>query len=333
MPLGAVEVPTLYTAEVPLDEDARDPRAEAYKAALVEVLLRVSGAELALDEEMVDLLFPNPAAYVTQFRPGTDESLWISFDGAAIENELRRAGQTFWGNDRPLTLVWLAVDWGRGERELVAADDPGRIEQESRSIDRNRMIRERLLEIAERRGLPLLFPLLDTTDLQGVSFADIWGGFDEAILDASARYDVNSVLIGRVRAQSSQPARWSWYFADAGTTLSGSPEAVLGQVADTLAAEFAISGDLPLESVMLNISGIVSVEAYGTVQRILEGLALIEGIAITAVAGDRVSYRIDVRGGAGRLSRALRFTDLVEQDLIADPGELEDAALEFYYNP
>jgi hypothetical protein len=69
------------------------------------------------------------------------------------------------------------------------------------------------------------------------------------------------------------------------------------------------------------------------VQRILEGLALIEGIAITAVAGDRVSYRIDVRGGAGRLSRALRFTDLVEQDLIADPGELEDAALEFYYNP
>ena len=333
MPLGAVEVPTLYTAEVSLDQEAGDPRAEAYRAALVEVLLRVSGAQLALDEETVDLLFPSPGAYVTQFRPGADDSLWVSFDGEAIENELRRAGQSIWGSDRPLTLVWLAVDWGQGEREIVAADDPDRIEQESRSIDRNRMIRERLLEIAERRGLPLLFPLLDTTDLQSVTFADIWGGFDEAILDASERYDVNSVLIGRVRAESAQPARWSWYFADAGTTLSGSPEAVLGQVADTLAAEFAIGGDLPLEPVALNISGVVSVEAYGNVQRILEGVALIEGFAVTAVTGDRISYRVDVRGGADRLRRALRFTDLVEQDFVIDASQFDDTALEFYYNP
>ena len=333
LPLGAVEVPTLYTAEVPLDQEARDPRAAAYKAALVEVLLRVSGAELALDEEMVSLLFPNPGAYVTQFRPGADDSLWISFDGAAIENELRKAGQTVWGNDRPLTLVWLAVDWGQGKREIVAADDPDRIEQEARSIDRNRMIRERLLGIAERRGLPLLFPLLDTTDLQGVTFADIWGGFDEAILDASKRYDVNSVLIGRVRAESAQPARWSWYFVGAGTTLSGSPEAVLGQVADTLAAEFAIGGNLPLESIALNISGVVSVEAYGNVERILDNVALIENFVVTAVSGDRVSYRVDVRGGAGRLSRALRLTDLVEQDFVIDSGQFDDAELEFYYNP
>ena len=127
MPLGAVEVPTLYTAEVSLDQEAGDPRAEAYRAALVEVLLRVSGAQLALDEEMVDLLFPSPGAYVTQFRPGADDSLWVSFDGEAIENELRRAGQSIWGSDRPLTLVWLAVDWGQGEREIVAAYDPDRI--------------------------------------------------------------------------------------------------------------------------------------------------------------------------------------------------------------
>lgn len=333
MPLGAVDVPTLYTAEVPLDQERADPRAAAYKTALVEVLLRVSGAELAHDTETVELLFPNPAAYVTQFRPGADDTLWISFDGAALENELRRAGQTVWGSDRPLTLVWLAVDWGQGEREIVAADDPDRIEQEARSIDRNRMIRERLLDIAERRGLPLLFPLLDTTDLQGVTFADIWGGFDEAVLDASRRYDVNSVLIGRVRAESAQPARWSWFFAGGGTTLSGTPEAVLGQVADRLAAEFAIGGNQPLESVALNVSGIVSVEAYGNVQRMLDDLALIEGFSVTAVSGDRVSYRVAVRGGISRLRRALRFTDLVEQDGVIDSSRFEDTALEFFYSP
>lgn len=333
MPLGAVEVPTLYTAEVPLDQKATNPRGDAYKAALVEVLFRVSGSELAYDEEMVDLLFPSPGAYVTQFRPGDEESLWVSFDGEAIEKVLRDSGQSVWGSDRPLTLVWLAVDWGQGKREIVAADDPDRIDQEARSIDRNRMLRERLLEIAERRGLPLLFPLLDTTDLQSVMFADIWGGFDQAIIDASERYEVSSVLIGRVRAESAQPARWSWHFNGAGATLSGSPETVLDHVADTLAAEFAIGGDQPLETVVLNVSGVDSVEAYGNVQRLLDEVAQIESYAVTAVSGDRVSYRVDLRGGAERLGRALRLNGLIEQDIIEFSPDLTDAALEFFYSP
>ncbi len=180
----AVEVPTLFTAEVPLDEEADDPRADAYEAALVEILGRVSGTEVAMNPELVEELFPSPASYVMQFRPGADDSLWVSFDGQAIESTLRNAGLTFWGAERPLTLVWLAVDWGQGTREIIGSDDPERTEAESRSIDRNRLLRERMLEIADKRGLPIVFPLLDTTDLQGVTFADIWGGFDDLILDA-----------------------------------------------------------------------------------------------------------------------------------------------------
>ena len=327
---AAVEVPTLYTAEVPFDREAEDPRGDAYRAALVEILMRVSGSALASDEEAVAELFPSPAAYVTQFRPGTEDTLWVSFDGQAIERVLRNSGQTVWGADRPLTLVWLAVDWGQGTREIIAADDPERTQRESRSIDRNRMVRERLLEIAERRGLPLAFPLLDTTDLQSVTFTDIWGGFDEAVIAASERYDASSILIGRLRPGTSQRDRWSYYFSGLETPLSGSPEAVLGQVADLLAAEFAIAGDAPVETVLLNVSGIVSVEAYASVQSILGDIALIEGFTINEVSGDRVTYRVDARGGAARLGRALRFSGLAEQDTV-DP--MQGVALEFYYGP
>jgi hypothetical protein len=331
MPLGAVEVATLYTAEVPLDQEADDPRGAAYAEALRQVLLRVSGSELANDEELVALLFPDPRSFVTQFRPGAEESLWVSFDGQAIDQVLRNAGQPIWGAERPLTLVWLAVDWGQGLREIIAADDPERMEQESRSIDRNRMIRERLLEIADRRGLPLVFPLLDTTDLQSVTFADIWGGFDAAVLDASARYDADSVLIGRIRPDSNQANRWTYYFGGQDRALSGPPEAALGQVADILAAEFAIGGNLPLESLVLHVSGIVSVEAYGNVQRFLEEIPLIEGFAVTEVSGDRISYRVEARGGPTRLSRALRLKGLLEQELT-DPAAPR-TELEFYYSP
>lgn len=332
LPAYAVEVPGLYTAEVPLDEEADNPRDDAYKTALVEVLMRISGSAIAGNEAAIDEMFPVPAAYVTQFRPGDEDTLWVSFEGEAIERVLRANGQMVWGNDRPLTLVWLAVDWGQGEREIIAAGDPDRLPQQSRSIDRNRLLRERILEIAADRGLPLVFPLLDTTDLQSVTFSDIWGGFDERIIEASRRYDANSILIGRVRPSSSQRNRWTYSFGGQTYSWSGPPEQVVGQIADLLAAEFSVGGNAPLEAVALNISGIHTLDAYGAVQKKLEGISLIENVRIAEVAGHVVSYEVEVRGGAERLRRALRFAGLLEREGSRDFGGSGQLALEFFYD-
>jgi len=332
---GAVEVPTLYTAQVPFDREAENPRNDAYELALSEVLLRVSGSELSSNAVAIAELFPEPASYVIQFRQGANDTLWVSFDGEAIEQALRNAGQTVWGAERPLTLVWLAVDWGQGSREIIAADDPDRTESQGRSIDRNKQIRERVLEIAEQRGLPLVFPLLDTTDLQSVTFSDIWGGFDERIIDASERYDANSILIGRIRQSPSRRENWSYYFSGAERSWNGPPESIVAQVADLLAAEFAVGGNAPVETVALSVSGVQSVEAYGSLQSLLGDVSLIERFVIVEVVGDRVNYRVDVRGGADRLRRALRFNGLIEQDSTGRFGESQpdgDAALEFFYN-
>jgi len=331
----AVEVTTLYTAQVVLDKNERDPRAAAYKSALTEVLLRVSGSELGTDPELSEALFPDPASYVVQFRPGADDSLWVSFDGEAIERVLRQAGQSVWGSDRPLTLIWLAVDWGQGRREVIGADDPERSRNASRSIDRNRLLRQRVLDVAERRGLPVVFPLLDTEDLQNISFSDIWGGFDEQLLEASARYDARSILVGRIRPLTSQRNRWSYHFGGDVRTWSGEPELVIGQVADVLAAEFAISGKERLESIDLSIAGIDSVAAYGAVQELLASLSVVESISIIEVQGSQIRYRVAAHGGAARLRRALRFNGLIEQNGFDGDRVTNDAlssSLEFFYS-
>jgi hypothetical protein len=330
----AVEVASLYTAQVPLDQEESNPRAAAYEKALAEVLLRVSGSELAADTAMIELLFPEPSAFVVQFRPGEEDTLWVSFDGEAIEHTLREAGQTVWGGDRPLTLVWLAVDWGQGEREIIAADDPVRNRDGARSIDRNRLLRQRVLDIAGQRGLPVAFPLLDTIDLQKVSFSDLWGGFDDALLAASERYEADAILVGRIRPSSNQRNRWTFYFGDVERTWNGEPELVLGAVADLLAAEFAISGSAREELVSLAISGIESVEDFGAVQNLLSGMTVIEHFSIVEVDGDRVRFSVSAIGGAERLRRALRFGGLIEQNGFdsnrfgADPYE---QTLEFFY--
>src|SRR5690606_12687559 len=117
-----------------------------------------------------------------------------------------------WGADRPLTLVWIAVDWGQGEREIVASDDLDRAAAEARSIDRNRLLRERIQDVALERGLPIAFPLLDAEELELVSFSDIWGGFNDRLLEASRRYGADSILVGRVRADTAERNRWSYFF-------------------------------------------------------------------------------------------------------------------------
>ena len=336
----AVEVATLYTAQVALDEEQDNARQEAYKAALSEVLLRVSGTQLSSDPEMIELLFPSPASYVVQFRPGEDETLWVTFDGEAIEAVLRQSGQTVWGSERPVTLIWLAVDWGQGDREIIAAGDPDQSRDAGRSIDRNRLLRQRVLDMAERRGLPVLFPLMDTVDQQNVTFSDIWGGFDEQLLVASERYEADSVLVGRIRPDSNQRNRWNYYFAQDERIWNGEPELVLGLVADQLADEFAIRGDAPLEYVDLNVSGIDSVEAYGEIQNMLAATNLIESFTISEIVGDRIRFRVEAVGGLDRLRRALRFNGLIEQNGfdgdrigIESLGPTMNASLEFFYSP
>lgn len=336
MAAQGADLASLYTAEVPMDTSRPDARARAYETALAQVVLRVSGAELVNDVALFDALFPNPSAYVVQFRPGPDETLVVSFDGDAVEKTLRDAGQPVWGGDRPLTLAWIAVDWGQGDREILGAADEASGTDAERTINPDRLLRERVLDSAERRGVPVAFPLLDSEDLAGVSFSDVWGGFDERVLAASQRYDVNSVLIGRVRATGQGQDRWTYYFGDEQRSWTGAPEVVIGEVAEVLAAEFAIGGDEPLRTVAVNVSGVTTVEAFGELNSLLSGISAIDRFSITEVAGDRITYSVTAHGGADRLARMLRFEGLLEQERI-DMSEFGIAetrtSLDFSYTP
>jgi hypothetical protein len=182
--------------------------------------------------------------------------------------------------------------------------------------------------------------LLDTEDQRNVTFSDIWGGFDEQLLVASERYEVDSVLVGRIRPDSNQRNRWNYYFADDERVWSGEPELVLGLVADKLADEFAIRGDAPLEYVDLNVFGIDSIEAYGDIQNLLAATNVIESFTISKIVGDRIRYRVEAVGGLDRLRRALRFSGLIEQNGfdgdrfgIESLDSTSNASLEFFYSP
>lgn len=309
----AVEVGDLYTATVVLDPDDEDGQARAYRNALLQVLVKVTGSQIPATMTDFDALFPNPSRYVLQLRGGAGNELTISFDGEAIQSTLRNAGHPVWGSDRPLTLIWLAVDRGGGEREIVSAEAPERLDGTARSIDQNQLLRERVRDVAAKRGIPVLLPLLDLVDLNSIRFSDIWGGFDDELLEASKRYGVNSILVGRLRLGGIPVLRWRYYFAGERQEWSDDLEDAIHRLADLQAAQFAFSGNASLETVALRIAGVDSVEAYARVQTYLAKLRQVEAMSLAQVTGDRLEYRIKVRGGSERLERVIEADGRLER--------------------
>ena len=327
MQAHAVEVSDLYTAKVILDPDDENSQAKAYRSALLQVLVKVTGSQIPATMTDFDALFPNPSRYVLQLRGGAGNELAISFDGEAIQTTLRNAGHPVWGSDRPLTLIWLAVDRGGGEREIVSAEAPERLDGTARSIDQNQLLRERVRDVAARRGIPVLLPLLDVVDLNSIRFSDIWGGFDDELLEASKRYGVNSVLVGRLRLGGVPAIRWRYYFAGDRQEWSDDLEDAIHRLADIQASQFAYSGSASLEAVALRISGVDSVEAYASVQTYLAKLRQVEGMTLEQVAGDRLEYRLQVRGGADRLARIIETDGRLEP--VASRFDYADAPVEY----
>ena len=301
-----VEMESLYTVEVPLDPDSGDPEADANRAALNEVLIRLTGStDIAESEEMLDL-FPNPRIFISQYQEGRGDTLIVSFEGEALERVLRQTSAPVWGSDRLLTIAWLAVDWGMGVREIIGSDEQTLMPAANRTIDRNKMLRERMEAVATRRGIPIVFPLLDAEDRQRIGFSDIWGGFDDQLIAAAVRYGASSVLVGRLRPGSAQANRWTWYNDGQRLDWTGEPEDALNTLADAMVASEAIPGNQRGDNMQLKISGINSVSAYGAVQRYLEKLRILDHLMIDTVSADSIIYDIEARGGIDRLRTALR---------------------------
>jgi hypothetical protein len=319
---AAAEVDDLYEAQVPVSGQAEAERLRALAEAFEAVLVKVTGRRDVVSDPGIAPALRRPMSYVQQYRytplPPEDESPYtesmrVQFDPRAIDVLVQGAGVPLWGRERPATLLWVAVDEG-DRRYLLGADD-----QED--------LREQLIDEAGRRGLPVLFPLLDLEDRRALSFADVWGNFAAAVSDASMRYQVPAVAVGRLLRERDGhwSARWSLYHegnaehwsvpaGEASAALAGGVDAVT----DALAARYARSspgGSGVHANVM--VGGVGSLADYRRVLRYLERLDQVRELAVVAVGDGHALFRVRVDGDAATLARTIAFG----KTLVAAPAD------------
>lgn len=227
--------------------------------------------------------------------------LWVRFDPDAVRTALRQAGLPVWGDARPTTLLWLAVEDGV-RRSILAEDDQSPLEQA-------------LLAAASARGIPVILPLMDLEDERNISFGDLWGGFSTPIRAASARYGTHAILVGRIRhlTGGTWSARWTLYSGTrtARWRTSADAEAPLlaagvDGLADRLAAQFALpAGETARGLVQIDVTGVHSLAGYARARAYLRGLSPVLHVQTVAVSADRARFRLEVQGDAAVLEQAI----------------------------
>ncbi len=302
---GAARVDDVYAASVPVTDASPEATAAAFAEALKRVLVKVTGRASVSADEALLRRFGDPAALVQQFRRDGAGLLWARFDPAAIRRGLEAAGLPAWGENRPVTVVWLAYDSGAGERDVLSSAGP--------DAPAAAALRRDLLEAAAASAVPVVLPLRDSQDIAAVTYADVWGDFSESIVKASARYQADALLLGRARLfpAGMNDVRWTLLLGDERLEWRGGVADGPRGLAERLAQRLAFAAGSEAASLRLLVSGIGSMDQYGLVLGHLRGLDVIESLGVGFVMTDAMIFDLRLRGSREQFAQALASHGLI----------------------
>lgn len=331
--INADIVQNLYEAEVPVEGQTLEERSYIVREALKDILVRISGRNdagmLAEDETFV----PRPTLFVQQFRyrkfksnevipanpidgakPFT-QKLWLRFTEKRVSKLLREQGYPVWGKTRPATLVWLVVD-DQKQRILIGNSTP--------HISRIHIEQETL-----KKGLPFRLPLLDLADQSKLQVTDVWGNFEDTILEASSRYQTEAILVGRVYLSYAKTwnTRWSLYLAGQrhdwevanSDTLRNAVKEGLSKTGEVLSKRFA-QVDTLIESgeVLLRVKNISDLKTYNKVIKYLKNLNIVTQVQVHQVNVDDVVFSLSSRSGRLGIAQAIALGHVLVAE-ISEP--------------
>ena len=303
-PAGAVEVSGLFSADVTIDGDSREDRDTAYRRALTSVIARLAPAARPSDPAVAEVL-AGARQLVMGYREIGAQRMWVSFDGPTLVAALRQRGVAVWGSDRPLTIVWLAVDRGSGERDIVSASTEHARGDRARSAKPADFLRERMERAATRRGLPIVLPLMDTVDRQHIEFADVWGDFAATIARASERYAAVSLLVGRAGPGQSDSIRWTFRFGGTEERFTGSVETAIDRLTRDLGATLAIADPADVRRVSVYVDDVDDVSEFGRLLKFLERQPQLTEVNVLGMDGARLELELAFAGPQARIEQLL----------------------------
>ena len=311
-------VADLYAATVPVADQSEQALSTAARQGLAEVLVKVSGSSQLLKNPEIVGALGQARSHVQQYYYVRGETaaaellVRFDFDGAFVTDLVRKSGAPLWTANRPVALAWVVLDGEQG-KQLV-------------SWDSTPLQAQQLVDAFSRRGVPVQIPVFDLNDMTAVSAENVWRLDRTAIVAASARYNVQDVIAGRLASPSGGKFTGDWSYFYQGDRVNRSAtvpdvqaflRAGAGIVAGEMSARYALSPTVGGEGELrMLVTGVSSYADYAAIVRWLEELELVEHANIRRVQGEQIELQLQAQLNASQLAGLI---ELNNQLLPASP--------------
>jgi hypothetical protein len=301
----------LHAATIPVANQSAESLAKAAREALSEVLVKVSGSSEVLRNPAVVKALGNARNQVQQYAylrnkaPGGGQAVQFDFDPGYIKNLVLQAGAPFWTANRPEVLAWVVVEDAQGKHFVSPDSAPEQAQL--------------LADEFSRRGVPLQFPVFDLVDTTAMSPDDAWRLDAATVQAASARYNLQDILVGRLTSVTEGQAAGDWAYFYQTERIDRAVNATDQQaffrdgvdvVAGGMAARYAVAPTAgPQGGVSLSVSGVSTYADYAAIVKWLEGLELVEQANLVQVQGDRIELRLKAQVDATQLAAMIGLND------------------------
>ncbi|MCS5708788.1 DUF2066 domain-containing protein [Candidatus Berkiella cookevillensis] len=275
-------------------------RDEAQRIALFQegmriIFKRIAGTEDVLKLPAVEQALKNASAYVERYDYHGDQ-LRVIFSAQMMNDLLFKNGYALWGQKRPTLILWLAMDENNKRYIMGEQSNPD--------------LHAMLLDFAQERGLPLVLPVMDLTDMQNVSVSDIFSNFPSVLTGASSRYGANAILVGKmIKKPQGWEAQWQilidsyhreWVMQSA--DFNDLLQKGLTSVISDLQGRYGIKQQDTAfsKSLLIGVKGIQSSRDFSRAESYLNGLEQVKGVTVRQVFANGVIFEVKPQNGVDK---------------------------------
>jgi len=338
----AVTVPNLYRAEIvlPLISSEKAVINKAYELAIEEVLVKVSGDVDAV-QKVLSLAKKNASKWVAQHAINDEQDLLeldngifpakkvvVNFYPQSIDDFLFEQNLPVWGSNRPSVLLWV-IEQNGFERTVAGVESP--------SIMLNEIAQNALV-----KGLSIYAPLQDELDRSSLSSPDLWGLFEDPIVEASQRYQTDVISVFKVTELSNgyegtlmlllpteAPIRLYLKGKDQENIAMKVNQSIAKILSERYAAIKSTGNDL---LVLLQVSNISNHEILDTIQEYLARLGVVNDVYLTGIQADTAYFTVSLDGDVIKMTNAINLDSIIVK-VAANPLDLDKKNVQTYkYN-
>lgn len=294
----------------------------AAREALEGALLRLSGDRELLEHPAVSAALSSARSNLSlyQFERADGITRFVAhIDQAVLEALIKEANGTVWAEARPPILLWLVIDDPAGRRfGNTAAEQP---------------LWTDLSAAFDRLGVNVRQPLYDLSDSVLVSPETLWRRDFGPILEASERYGMTHLLVGRLIGLSEGRYIGEWLYRDASvertvSVQSASTQALIDPGLSLAMKEMrrqyavALTTESSAKKLRVSVRNVVHFEDYRAVTDAIAGIQTLDYARPVAVEGDVLTLELLGIGNAETLLRLMASrTDLVWVNTDPDSAE------------